>query len=145
MAFQGLLMTGGHVLDVAGVEVVAVFSVVGIASHDRLSDEKQGGSRVSATATAPFPRWAFGLRPILARSGKPPRIPYVPLSLGQDNGHETVWHVSGLETSSASQRQAPSTALGTENRRAARSPSRWTRNWSARSGYTAGADIPPPE
>jgi hypothetical protein len=46
MAFQGLLMTGGQVLGLAGaaagVEVVAVFSVVGIASHDRLSDDKAG-------------------------------------------------------------------------------------------------------
>ncbi|MFC7643852.1 hypothetical protein ACFQX6_26080 [Streptosporangium lutulentum] len=46
MEFQGLLMTGGQVLGVAGaaagVEVVAVFSVVGIASHDRLSDDKAG-------------------------------------------------------------------------------------------------------
>ncbi|GII59004.1 hypothetical protein Pth03_73930 [Planotetraspora thailandica] len=46
MAFQGLLMTGGQVLGVAGtaagVEVVAVLSVVGIASHDRLSDDKAG-------------------------------------------------------------------------------------------------------
>ena len=46
MAFQGLLLTGGQVLGVAGaaasVEVVAVFSVVGIASHDRLGDDKAG-------------------------------------------------------------------------------------------------------
>ncbi len=39
-------MTGGQVLGVAdaaaGVEFVAVFSVVGIASHDRLGDDKAG-------------------------------------------------------------------------------------------------------